>query len=79
MDLGQQVLAAMAALSMDFPVHGGDVSVEVFMPSRRVGFTVDAPDDPACWFIATMPPSPADGAGLLADTTIAAVLSRALS
>jgi hypothetical protein len=75
--LGQQVIAAMATLSLDFPVYGGDVSVEVFMPSRRVGFTVDAPGDPACWFIATMPPSPVDGAGLLSDTTIDAVLSRA--
>ena len=76
-ELGQRVLDAMAALSMDFPVHGGDVCVEVFMPSRRVGFTFDEPGDPAGWFIASKPPAAVDGSGLLADTTIADVLSRA--
>ncbi len=75
--IGQRVAEAMAALSLDFPVYGGEHGVEVFLPSRRVGFTADEPGDPSCWFIASNPPAPVDGSGLLADTTIAAVLSRA--
>ena len=51
--IGQRVAEAMAALSLDFPVCGGKHGVEVFLPSRRVGFTDDKHGDPACWFIAS--------------------------